>query len=90
MKVIKVGAVWCATCLAMKPAWQKVEQQLPWLETEYFDFDQDQEKIKSYRIESDQVPVFVFLDKEGKEIKRLTGEHKPEELVDLCEALKDK
>ena len=45
MKVIKIGAVWCNGCLVMRPRWQEIETENPWLTTEYFDFDQDSTKI---------------------------------------------
>lgn len=41
MKVLKIGAVWCNGCLVMRPRWQEIEKENPWLKTEYFDFDED-------------------------------------------------
>jgi len=34
MKVLKIGAVWCNGCLVMKPRWEELEKENPWLETE--------------------------------------------------------
>ncbi len=90
MKVLKIGAVWCSGCLVMRPRWQEIEKENPWLETEYFDFDNDKEKIKKYDIESGNLPVFIFLDKEGKEFLRLTGEVDKEELVRVINENKEK
>jgi thiol-disulfide isomerase/thioredoxin len=90
MKVIKIGADWCAGCLVMKPRWAEIEAELPWLKTEYLDYDRDQEAVKVYGVESGKLPVFVFLDKDGKEFKRLEGEHPKDKLVEMVKEYKDK
>jgi thiol-disulfide isomerase/thioredoxin len=83
MKVIKIGADWCAGCLVMKPRWQKIEKELDWLETEYLDYDQDRKAVEEYGVESGRLPVFVFLNKQGEEILRLHGEHPKDKLIEL-------
>ena len=50
MKVLKFGAIWCSGCLIMKPRWKEIEEANPWLNTEYYDFDQDKEIINKYKI----------------------------------------
>lgn len=89
MKVLKFGAVWCAGCLVMRPRWQEIEKELSWLETQYFDFDQDKEAVEKYKIDQN-LPVFIFLDKNSQEIMRLGGEPSKEELLKLIEENKDK
>jgi thiol-disulfide isomerase/thioredoxin len=90
MKVIKIGAVWCAGCLVMKPRWQEIEKENPWLKTEYYDFDNDMEKINKYKIDSGNLPVFIFLDKKDKEFLRLSGEIDKEKLVQTVDDNKNK
>jgi len=90
MKVLKFGAVWCNGCLVMRPRWQEIEKENPRLKTEYFDFDQNKEMVKKYGIVSGVLPVFVFLDKEGKEILRLNGEIDKAELLKVIAENKDK
>jgi thiol-disulfide isomerase/thioredoxin len=89
MKVLKFGAVWCAGCLVMRPRWQEIEKELPWLATEYYDFDKDKEAVEKYKIDQN-LPTFVFLDKESREILRLSGEPSKEELLKIIEENKDK
>lgn len=89
MKVLKFGAVWCPGCLVMKPRWQEIEKELSWLETEYYDIDKDQEMAEKYKIESDIIPAFIFLDKNNKEIKRLNGEIEKDKLIEICKKYKD-
>lgn len=81
MKVLKFGAVWCAGCLVMKPRWQEIEKENPWLETEYHDFDEDKDIASKYNITA--LPTFVFLDKDEKEFLRLKGEISKEELTKI-------
>lgn len=46
--------------------------------------------VKSYKVESGRLPVFVFLDKKGKEFLRRTGEISKKELVEIIVNNKDK
>lgn len=90
MKVIKIGAVWCSGCIVMKPRWQEIERDNPWLKTEYYDFDEDSEKIKKYNIEGEKLPTFIFIDSANQEIDRLHGEVKKEKLIELINEYRDK
>ena len=69
MKVIKIGAVWCPGCLVMGPRWQEIEAELPWLQAEYYDFDRNKEQMGRFNAVSDKLPVFIFIDKEDREIE---------------------
>jgi thiol-disulfide isomerase/thioredoxin len=82
MKVIKIGAVWCSGCLVMKPRWQEIEKENPWLKTKYYDFDEDEKKLKKYKLDKGKMPAFIFLDKKGKEFLRLHGEVPKDKLVE--------
>ena len=83
MKIIKIGAAWCSSCLVMRPRLEEIEKENPWLKTEYLDYDNDQEKVKKYKVESGRLPVFIFLDKTDKEFLRLNGEISKEKLVKI-------
>jgi len=89
MKVLKFGAVWCPGCLVMKPRWQEIESENPWVKTEYYDFDTDKEMVNKYQIDN-ILPVFVFLDNNSNEFLRLNGEVPKEELVRIITENKDK
>lgn len=90
MKVIKIGALWCSACLVMKPRWQQIEKENSWLQTQYFDFDQDKDKIEKYSLNQDSIPVFIFLDKKGQEFLRLDGEISIKELTKIINQHKGK
>lgn len=88
MKVLKFGAVWCTGCIVMKPRWQEIEKENDWLVTEYYDADENEEKIKRFEVED--LPTFIFLDKDGNEIERLVGQRSKELLLEKINEYKDK
>ncbi len=90
MKVIKIGAVWCNGCNVMRPRWQEIEKENPWLTTQYYDFDMDKQAIADFNISSGNLPVFIFQNKDGEEITRLSGEIDKEKLIDMINQYKDK
>lgn len=79
MKVIKFGAIWCTECLVMKPAWQKIEEEVPELVTEYYDADESPAQLKKYDIED--LPQYIFLNKNNEEMFRLRGVQNTDELL---------
>ena len=81
MKVLKFGAIWCKECIVMRPMWNDIEEEIPELVTENIDADENPEILKKYDVSD--VPVFIFLDKDNKEIIRLKGAQKKENLVNL-------
>ncbi len=74
----------------MRPIWKKVEQENPWLKTEYFEYDESPEIIKKYELEAGHLPTFIFLDSGGQEIKRTSGEISEKEILKIIEECKDK
>lgn len=88
MKVLKFGAVWCPGCLVMRPRWKEIESENPWLETRYFEYDDSKEEVEKWNV-GKELPVFIFLDKDGNEITRLIGEVSKEEILNLINKHKD-
>jgi len=74
----------------MRPRWEEIEKENPWLVTEYYDFDEDKGMVERYKVEMGRLPVFVFLDERGEEILRLSGEVEKEKLVETIEQNKEK
>lgn len=52
-------------------------------------FGADKEMVEKHKID-DILPVFVFLDKEGKEILRLKGEIEEKKLIEIINQNKEK
>lgn len=78
MKILKFGAIWCKECLIMKPIWEEIESKMPEIKIEYYDADENSDKIKEFEI--DNIPAAVFLDKNNNEILRLEGAVNKEKL----------
>ncbi len=75
-------------CLVMRPVWEEIEAEIRELETEYFDIDENPEVREKYGIKD--VPIFIFLDKDGNEILRLEGLQNKEELVKIIKGYLEK
>lgn len=73
----------------MRPIWKKIEAENPWLQTEYYEYDESPEIIKKYGLESGALPTFIFLDKAGNEITRLSGEIEESKLLEIIEQNKE-
>jgi len=89
MQVIKIGAAWCPGCLIMRPRWKKIEEKYPWLATKNYDFDEDKKNIDKHSINVKLLPTFIFLDKSGSELHRVSGELSEKKLIDLITKYKD-
>jgi thiol-disulfide isomerase/thioredoxin len=83
MKVLKIGAEWCSGCIVMAPRWGKIEEDHPWLITEYYDYDASDDIIEKYSLEEGKLPTFIFLDEGGEEFLRKSGEMSIAALVEI-------
>ena len=86
MKIIRINAMWCLGCLSMHKVWKEIEKKYPNLEIETYDYDMDEDIVKSYN-PGDILPVTIFMDKE-KEIKRLNGEKTIKEIEKAIESIR--
>ena len=81
MKIVKINALWCSGCLYMKKVWKEVLNVYPDLDITELDYDMDEEEVKPYN-PGEILPVAIFY-KGNTEYKRLTGEHKAEEIIEI-------
>lgn len=82
MKVVKVSALWCSSCLVMNKVWKKVQDIYHFSVLEV-DYDFDEEAVKKYNV-GDILPVFIFFEGD-KELFRTVGEISQEEMIKLIE-----
>ncbi len=85
MKVIRITALWCMSCLLMKKRWKHVFSDYSDMTIIDYDYDEDRDKIKSYNVGT-TLPVVVFI-KGGEEVKRLTGEMSEEKIKQAIEEI---
>ena len=82
MKIIKISAVWCGSCIKMKKIWNEIEKEYN-LDTINLDYDFDEDEVKKYNV-GDILPVSIFFDGEN-ELERLIGEKTKEEIKGVIE-----
>lgn len=84
MKLVVISAMWCGSCIKMKNILKDILKDEELNITNYdIDFD---EEVKKYNV-GDILPVIIF-EKDNKEIDRLVGEKKKEEILNLIKKYK--
>lgn len=84
MKLIKITAMWCLSCILMNDRIDKVIKKIDNLELTELDYDEDEDKIEEYNI-GKTLPVLIILDENNKEVKRSIGEKTEKELKEFLE-----
>jgi len=79
MKVVRITAMWCMSCLVMKPRYDDVFATFGIDDVKDYDYDIDD--VESYQ-PGEILPVVIFYD-EQKEIGRVIGEHSKKSLKQL-------
>jgi thioredoxin 1 len=87
MRIIRVTALWCMSCLAMKSVWRKVFSSRDNLEIIDYDYDDSREEILKYQV-GDVLPVLIIY-KNGQEVKRIIGEKSKKELDKILKEIED-
>lgn len=81
MKIVKIGAMWCPSCILINKYWNTIKKEFSNIEFVDLDLDFDEEESLLYN-PGEKLPVFIFFDN-NNEIKRVVGEKKKEEMVEL-------
>lgn len=84
IKVVKITAIWCNSCLVMNKVYNDLLKEIP-LETISLDYDMDETEVLKYNV-GKILPVFIFI-KDDKEVARLVGEHTINDFKTLMEDL---
>lgn len=85
MKIIKITAVWCGGCLVMNKIFNEIKKDKE-IEIIEYDYDMDFDEIEKYQV-GNILPVFIFVDKNNNECKRVIGEAKKQEIINIIEEL---
>ncbi len=78
MKVIKITAIWCTSCIIMNKVWKEIQEKYNF-DTISYDLDMDEDEVEKYEV-GDKLPVFIFQDDNNNELFRIIGEKKIEEM----------
>ena len=80
MKIVKINSLGCPSCIIMNKVFNKIKEKYTF-DLEELDYDFDE--IEEYE-PANILPIYIFY-KNNKEITRLVGEHKLEELEKIFE-----
>lgn len=83
MKIIKITAMWCPSCLIMNDLITDIVNESSF-ELISYDFDIDQDMVEKYNVGT-ILPVLIKLDDNDNEIKRISGEHSKKEILEFIE-----
>lgn len=83
MKIIKITASWCPSCLIMNQVIDDIVSKYN-LEMISLDFDLDQDKVEKYNVDT-ILPVLIKMDDNNNEISRIKGEHSKKEIEAFIE-----
>ena len=78
MKIIKIGAMWCPACIITNKYWSNLEKEFQNIEFINYDLDLDEEETLKYNV-GNTLPV-IIIEEKNKEILRIVGEKKEEEI----------
>lgn len=79
MQVIKIGAMWCPSCLIMNKVIREVFNDYPEIILKELDYDMDNGEVREYNV-GKILPVLIFLSSDGIELGRIIGEKNSQEL----------
>lgn len=79
MKIIKITAMWCPSCLIMNDIFSSIDENI---ETISYDYDMDEDIVKEYNVGT-ILPVLIKIDDSDNEVERLIGEHSKKEVEDF-------
>jgi len=84
MKIVVISAVWCPSCLVMRPRFEEIIKKYAEIDSVSYDFDFDEVSVYN---PGSILPVFILIN-DDIELGRLVGEHKLEEMINLIETNK--
>ncbi|MDD4036232.1 MAG: thioredoxin family protein [Bacilli bacterium] len=87
MKIIKFEAIWCPSCLYVNNQLKQIEKEISDIEIISYDYDNDKDLVNKWDI-GEILPVFIFLDDNGNEIKRLIGERNKKQFLEAINSLR--
>ena len=83
MKLIRISAVWCTSCIITYKAWQELKGEYKDFSFEEYDYDEDTEIVQKYDI-GKKIPAIIILDGEN-ELGRIIGEKSKKEMIEIIE-----
>ena len=86
MKIVTINAMWCPGCIVMHKVCNEIKEKYPDIEIISYDYDMDEEVVKTYSPGS-ILPITILFNNEV-EIERLNGEKSLNDIIELIEKYK--
>ncbi len=83
MKIIKVTAMWCMSCLVMQKVYKKAFSGYDNLELIEYDFDDDAEKLIDLNV--GQILPLLIIYQNDEEVKRIAGEKSLKQIKEILD-----
>lgn len=85
-KILLITAVWCPSCLIMRPRYQTLTREFDKISLEEIDFDENPSLIKQHHI-GHVLPTAIIFDETGQELTRFIGEVSMKKLLETFSSL---
>ena len=86
MKILRISAIWCPSCIIMRPIYDEIAKKYEF-ETKELDYDFDEDEVKPLEV-GKKLPVAIMYDDNNQELTRICGEKKKNEIEEIIEGLK--
>lgn len=87
MKIYRITAMWCMSCLTMKKTWKAIFKDMPNLDIIDIDYDESINVVKELNVGNILPELIIF--KDDKEIKRIIGEKSKKQMLKIFEELNE-
>ena len=81
MKIVTINAMWCPGCIVMHKVWNEIKERYPSIEIINYDYDMDEEIVKTYN-PGNILPITILI-KDDVELERLNGEKSLQEIENI-------
>lgn len=81
MKLVKISAMWCPSCIIVNKFWNKLVEKYTDVEFIEYDLDMDSEASEEFN-PGDTLPVFILFNN-NIEAKRVVGEKTYDEMCNI-------
>ena len=83
MKIVMINSMWCPACIIMHKVWNHVKEEYKNIEYLEYDYDMDEDIVKSYN-PGEILPITIFI-LDNKEVARLNGEKSFDDIKKIIE-----
>ncbi len=81
MKIVRISAIWCSSCIVTYQKWLTLKEKHP--NIEFIELDYDMDDIEKYHVK-EILPVTIFMNEEV-ELSRIEGEFSLKDIEGVIE-----